>query len=222
LPEKLHILTFHGIGEYKKTMEQAERNYWVTRELFSEICAFAANRTDVMITVDDGNISDYEIAMPELLKNNLKGYFFIVADRIGKYGYCDAHHIVEMMRNGMSIGLHGMYHRAWPGLSEKELDIELIDARNRIEMIIAKEIVSVSCPFGYYNRKVLKRLSDLNYETVYTSSRGTSNQNSWLKHRTSVFRSDNMEKLSLLINNYHSKKFKILKRNIKSFVRRIY
>jgi peptidoglycan/xylan/chitin deacetylase (PgdA/CDA1 family) len=222
LSKKLHILTFHGIGDYRQPIDEGERKYWVTRELFSEICELAANRTDVFITVDDGNISDYEIAMPELMKNNLKGYFFFVVDWIGKNGYCNAHHIVEMMRNGMSIGLHGMYHRAWRGLQDKELDIELIEARNRLETIIGNKIISVSCPFGSYDRKVLKRLKELNYETVYTSDGGTANQNCWLKPRIRVLRNDNIKTLSMLTNNHLINKYKILKRNIRIFKKSIF
>lgn len=79
--------------------------------------------------------------MQELIKYNIKYYFYMVVDRIVKNGYCNKHHKLEIIINEMSIGLHGMYHRAWRGLRDKELNIELIEARNIIGSIIGNKIV---------------------------------------------------------------------------------
>lgn len=216
---RFHILTFHGIGEHKRSLDPGEDEVWVQEELFSEVCKFAAKRSDIKITFDDGNDSDIKIAMPELLKNNLKGIFFIVADRIGKQGYLKSCQLVEMKQDGMIIGLHGMYHRPWPGLSTKELNTELIDAKNKIEEIIGEKITLAALPFGAYNRRVLKRLKELDFKTVYTCDKGITIQDRWIQHRTSIYSDDDLEKIAKLIDNTHSSKLKILKRDIKFIVK---
>ena len=61
----------------------------------------------VVITFDDGNESDALIALPELVKRNLKAFFFVVGGRIGLPHYLDRVALRDLISAGMEIGSHG-------------------------------------------------------------------------------------------------------------------
>src|SRR5215470_15557920 len=89
------FLNFHGIGEPPPGIDRGERNYWWDKHPFlltlNEIAAEMSDYpSTVLITFDDGNASDLEIAMPALLERELMASFFVCAGRVGMQGYLDA------------------------------------------------------------------------------------------------------------------------------------
>ena len=54
------------------------------------------------------------------------------------------------------VGNHGMHHRKWATLDNRELQEEVIEAKDRLEQIVGSEIVEAACPFGSYDRRVLR------------------------------------------------------------------
>ena len=87
-----------------------------------------------IITFDDGNISDYEIAFPLLIKKKIQATFFIIADRINCKGYLNKYQLREMHENGMSIGSHSLSHKPLTTLSYKEVVTELCESK-RLEAV---------------------------------------------------------------------------------------
>ena len=103
----------------------------------------------------------------------------------------------------MIIGNHGMQHRKWPGLSERELREELVEARERIEQVTGARVAEAACPFGGYDRRVLERLRASGYEHVYTSDGGPTSAESWLQPRNTIVRGDDLQKVSgILTKDY--------------------
>ena len=47
------------------------------------------DQPEILITFDDGNVSDLTIALPELLKNGLRAEFFVCAGRLNDPNYLD-------------------------------------------------------------------------------------------------------------------------------------
>jgi peptidoglycan/xylan/chitin deacetylase (PgdA/CDA1 family) len=92
----------------------------------------------------------------------------------------------------MIIGNHGKLHRSWRGLTESELEAELVEARDRLENIISDKVIFAACPNGSYDRRVLKHLRACGYDRVYNSDRGWARQGSWLQARNSLLASDDL------------------------------
>ena len=57
-------LTFHGVGEPPRVLDRGEADVWVSKKRFVALLDAAAERDDVRITFDDGNVSDLEHALP--------------------------------------------------------------------------------------------------------------------------------------------------------------
>lgn len=185
------ILNFHGIGPPHSSIAPGESVFWILREPFTGLLdlvveARAKTGSTILLTFDDGNMSDAAIALPELAKRQLKATFFICARRIGLPHYLDREALADLQAAGMEVGTHGMDHRDWRSIDETTLDIELRDARKRIEDACGTPVKEVAVPFGSYNRRVLKRIRRERFQCVYTSDRGFARQNAWLKPRNTI------------------------------------
>jgi peptidoglycan/xylan/chitin deacetylase (PgdA/CDA1 family) len=120
----------------------------------------------------------------------------------------------------MKIGSHGMYHRKWSELGERELDQEIVDSRDCLEQIIGARIVEAACPFGGYNRRVLRRLLASGYERVYTSDGGPARAESWIQPRNTIVRGDDLQKVLGIITQASSGP-KAAWRQLKSLLKRL-
>ena len=184
--ERAINLTFHGVGEPQRRLDPGEANVWVSRERFLSILDSVTDRADVRITFDDGNASDVTHALPALRERGLKATFFVVAGRLGAPLFLDAAAVKELADAGMTIGSHGMRHRAWRGLDDGALREELVDAKAILEDVVGRPVTQAACPFGSYDRRVLRRLRGSGYHHVYTSDRGTTSSREFLQARNSI------------------------------------
>jgi peptidoglycan/xylan/chitin deacetylase (PgdA/CDA1 family) len=179
-------VTLHGVGEPTRALEAGENRVWLSRRDLQRVLDEARERDNVRITVDDGNRSDTDIVLPELDRRGLSAIFFIVGARLGYPGFVGVQDIQAMLAAEHAIGSHGMHHRAWRRLGRQALDLELSTARKVLESIAQRPITELSCPFGSYDRRVLRRIRELGYERLYTSDGGPVQRNAWLQPRTTI------------------------------------
>lgn len=192
MPQVLN-LTFHGIGKPRRQMEPGEDRVWVSPEQFRGILDVVRERRDVTISFDDGNLSDCEIALPELLSRGLTADFYLVASRIGQDEFVGRDGIKTLLDSGMRIGSHGMRHRPWRRLGSQDLHEELWLARDVLQQAIGRPVTRAACPFGDYGRRTLRALQEAGFDRVFTSDRGRCNPGQWLQPRTSICRDDGAE-----------------------------
>jgi peptidoglycan/xylan/chitin deacetylase (PgdA/CDA1 family) len=179
-------LTFHGIGDHGRRLDAGEEEVWLPLAQFLTVLDVVAERRDVRLTFDDGNGSDLEHALPALRERGLRATFFVVAGRLGVPGYVDASGVRALSLAGMTIGCHGMHHRPWRAVGDRMLHEELVETRNALEDIIEHPVVDAACPFGSYDRRVLRSLRRFGYRTIYTSDGGTAAPDAWIQARTTV------------------------------------
>lgn len=179
-------LTFHGVGDPGRRLDPGESDVWVTREQFLAVLDSVEDHAHVRITFDDGNASDVEHALPALRERGLDATFFVVAGRIGAPRFLDAAGVKELAAAGMTIGCHGMRHRPWRGLDDRALSEELLDAKAMLERVVERPITEAACPFGSYDRRVLRTLRKTGYHHVFTSDRGTTRSRDFLQARNSI------------------------------------
>jgi peptidoglycan/xylan/chitin deacetylase (PgdA/CDA1 family) len=184
MPQEL-TLTFHGLGEPPRAIADAERKVWVPVEWFQAIVD-ALPRHGVGLAFDDGNSSDVEQALPALAQRGLTARFFPLTGRIGAEGYLAAEDIARLDAAGMGVGSHGRDHRDWRTLDDGELHEELTTSRRMLAEIVGREITETACPFGSYDRRVLRASRAVGYRRIFNSDGGTGSTSSWLRPRTTV------------------------------------
>jgi peptidoglycan/xylan/chitin deacetylase (PgdA/CDA1 family) len=183
-------LTFHGVGGVDRALDPGEADVWVSRERFLAVLDAAEGRDDVRITFDDGNASDLELALPALQARGLSATFFVVAGRLGTDGFLDADGVRELQAAGMTIGSHGMRHRPWRELDDRALHEELVESKRMLEAVVDGPVAEAACPFGSYDRRVLRLLRGAGYRRIYTSDRGLARRGEWVQTRNSVHAAD--------------------------------
>ena len=188
--ERVTNVCFHGIGTPRRELEPGEDVYWVAEDRFRRILDEVATWPGVRLSFDDGNASDLAIGLPALLERGLTADFFVVAGRLGQPGSLDEDGVRELRRHGMGIGTHGMWHRSWRGMDQRERREEFVAARDRLATVTGAPVDAAACPRGQYDRRVLTDLRRQGYTRVYTSDRRPARAGSWLQPRFSVRRDD--------------------------------
>lgn len=188
-------LCFHGIGRPGRTLETGEDRYWIDTDTFFRILDLVAQRPEVRISFDDGNVSDVEIGLPALQERGLVASFFILAGRLGQPGSLCEEDVVALHRNRMIVGSHGMDHRPWRGMSPQARRLELVEARAQLVDIISDRVDRAACPLGQYDRALLRELRELDYHGVYVSDRRWTRPDAWLQPRFSVTSRDTSQSI---------------------------
>ncbi len=179
-------LTFHGIGEPERALEPGEEQFWLDSDQFQSALDSVEGRSDVRITFDDGNASDLEQALPRLRQRGLTATFFVVAGRLGDPGFLDEQDVRALAAAGMGIGSHGLRHRPWRGLDEPALKEEHAAAKRLLEEVVDRPVTEAACPFGSYDRCVLRSLRRHGYRRAYTSDPGMTRLDDWIQSRYTV------------------------------------
>jgi peptidoglycan/xylan/chitin deacetylase (PgdA/CDA1 family) len=179
------ILTFHGLGEPPVSATDGERKVWVPVAWFEAILDALPAR-GVGLAFDDGNASDIEHALPMLVRKERTARFFLLAGKIGAPGHVDAEGAGRLDAAGMRVGSHGCHHRDWRTLTTEELEEELEASRRTFAEVLGHDVTEAACPFGSYDRRVLRAVRRAGYRRVYNSDGGTCDTHAWLAARTTV------------------------------------
>lgn len=169
------ILNFHGVGKPSRDFEKGEEPYWINVQRFREILDLAANAAGTLggITFDDGNDSDFLVAVPELRARRMNATFFVLAGRLGERGYLTAEQVRQIDADPLfSIGSHGLMHRAWPELCDDDLVAELSRSRAILSELCGRPVHEAGLPFGRYDKRTLRHLAAQGYTAVYSSDGG--------------------------------------------------
>ncbi|MBR3941720.1 MAG: polysaccharide deacetylase family protein [Clostridia bacterium] len=140
------------------------------------------NQKTVVLTFDDGYMSDYVYALPILERHNARATFFVLGSRVNYYDYLtvDALKALSASPNA-EIGNHSLYlhlnnrftirrlhNQATPLYSFKDF------AKNKsyLESIIGKPVTSLSYPNGLYSATLEKMLRDRGITNITFSTGG--------------------------------------------------
>lgn len=219
-PDEVCNLCFHGIGTPGRALEPNEENFWVEPGQFEALLDVAARYPWVHITFDDGNKSDVELALPALQRRDLTAEFFIISGRLGEPGSLAASDVRGLVRAGMTIGSHGMRHRPWRAMNSHELHEELTGAQATIAEAAGQPVRHVSCPFGSYDRKVLKAIRERGFTRVFTVDGGGATGDAWLQSRYTVRVSDTPADIERRAHSPRGKTFPAAVQAGKSFIKR--
>lgn len=176
------ILMYHAVGagpdphyavhvdEFRAQLDWiAQRNGG--RCSVAEVLA-GARPPPVLITFDDGHISNYERAFPLLHERGLRAEFFINTAHVGNPGFVSWAHLREMAAAGMSIQSHGHTHRYFTALTPAELREELHQSRALIGEKLGIPATLLAPPGGRMDAQLPGVARELGYARVLNSQPG--------------------------------------------------
>lgn len=92
--------TVVSIEEFESHMEYlAGEGYRVltVKEYLNRLDSSKLSNKDIVLTFDDGHISNHQFALPILRKHSFSATFFIIAGNIGKRYYMGSREIFELL-----------------------------------------------------------------------------------------------------------------------------
>lgn len=140
---------------------------------------------DVFVTTswDDGAKEDLKIAKL-LEKYELKGTFYVP---IKYYKKGLSNNDIRLLSKKFEIGSHTVTHPRLAKLSAKKIGYELEESKKELGQIIHKNVISISYPYGNYNKLVLKIAKNCGYQYGRTVKRwATSTPKNWLDSAVTV------------------------------------
>jgi len=126
----------------------------------------------IMITFDDGHVSNLTLAVPILAKYNFCAEFFITTGCVGRPKYLDRKQIQALREAGMGVGSHTVSHPMLDNLGEEGIRNELKESKDFLEDLLGEEVIGVSIPGGRTNSDVRSIAFDCGYRAVLTSTLG--------------------------------------------------
>ena len=185
---KIPVLMYHSVQgrdsagsgcDYEIGEEEFENQIFFLKEhgfstvLFRDIMsAKRLPEKGIILTFDDGHLSNYTIAFPLLREYGLKAEFFISSDQVNIANRMTTHHLKEMYNSGMAIGSHGVTHLYLDDLSDFEAEKELKESRRSLSSIIGQPVFSFSAPGGRFRKQHLEAAQKCGYKVFCTSRPG--------------------------------------------------
>jgi len=142
----------------------------------------------IVLTFDDGHISNYEFALPVLIKHSFNATFFIIAENVGKLYYMGLPEIKELVDRNMEIGSHGLTHTYLTEISINEIKHEISESKRIIESIIEKPVEVFAYPGGHLNKNIIECVREQGYKAAVSCivGRNTRKTNPYLLKRIEI------------------------------------
>jgi peptidoglycan/xylan/chitin deacetylase (PgdA/CDA1 family) len=138
-------------------------------------------KKSVLITIDDGWRSVYEIAFPILKKYRYPATFFIYTDFIIQSSKTlDWDRLKEMAKSGISVQCHTRTHRYLDRRIGREtfkeyfetIQKDLTESARIIKQRVNPDVKYLAYPYGETNHLVIALLTKLGYRGAFTVTRG--------------------------------------------------
>lgn len=174
-----HRLRPTVLGYHELSATAVDYNYALTCRTFEEHLQLAAELAEnfgngespLVITFDDGHISNYTLALPLLQKYSCKAIFFVIGSRIGEHkDFMTWAHLRELVSLGHRVEAHGWSHTFLTHCSDVQLHSELVRTRQALEDSLGAPVSALSAPHGRWNRRVLKACAVAGYRTLFDSN----------------------------------------------------
>jgi len=138
-------------------------------------------KKSVLITMDDGYRSAYNIAYPILKKYGFTATLFIYTNFVGVSSMAITwDQLKEMKADGFAIGSHTIFHSDLTKPQDGETELEFMD-RIKKELFGSKKIIDqklgqdtfiLAYPFGHYDQRSIKVAMEAGYKMAVSVKRG--------------------------------------------------
>lgn len=176
----------------------------------------------IVLTFDDGHISNYRFALPVLNRHSFCATFFIIAGNIGKPYYMGPDEVKELLDNNMEIGSHGLTHAYLTELNLEEMKREISESKHVIESFTGKPVEVFAYPGGHTNKKVVECVKAAGYMAAVSCIVGRNNcrTDHFLLRRIELRRGSSLKSFQSAMNAKNIIFYKCIDKG-KSFVKKM-
>lgn len=182
------VLCYHQVRDWRPKDSKSARDYIIPTQVFNEHMQMLADsgytaispdqlyaylttgaalpKKPVMISFDDGNLDQYETAVPIMDKHGFKASFFIMTVAIGRRGkqpYMDKTQLKDLADRGHTIGAHTWDHHNVKKYQGDDWKTQIEEPNAKLESITGKPVRYFAYPFGLWNEAALPELQKRGY-----------------------------------------------------------
>jgi peptidoglycan/xylan/chitin deacetylase (PgdA/CDA1 family) len=185
----LPVLMYHGLHASAQAPGRFDVVYSVTPDDFARQLDWLAGNgyrgvrlrdlgaTDntckpVIISFDDGDVSNLEIALPLLTERGFAAEYFITADFVDQPGMLSTAGVRALADAGMGVQSHGCTHRYLEDLDAAALEAELRESKQRLESLTGGAVEALALPGGRGGERERRMALQLGYRDVLNSEPG--------------------------------------------------
>lgn len=121
----------------------------------------------IMLTFDDTDDDQYQVAVPEMKKYGFKAVFFIMTVSIGRPNYMTAAQVKELADAGNEIGSHTWDHHNVKKYEGKDWEVQIEKPLAQLEKITGKPIRYFAYPFGLWNEAAIPQLKQRGFIAAF-------------------------------------------------------
>lgn len=159
----LPVLMYHGLHASETDQGRFDSVYSVTPAAFTAQLdwlrrnGYQCVRLDdaesgrgkrIVISFDDGDVSNLTVALPLLADRGMTAECFITSDFIGESGMLTTHDVRKLADAGLGVQSHGRSHHFLEDLDEDAMFAELRDSKTRLEAASGQPVTALAFPGG--------------------------------------------------------------------------
>ncbi len=172
----------------------------------------------VVITIDDGWKSVYDIAYPVLKKYGFPATLFVYTNLIGTRSGLSWDQVKELSQNGFDIQNHTKTHRNLIQMQKDEtfekyfraIEKEIVASEKLIEKKLNKKCTYLAYPYGDTNNLVIALLKKYGYRGAFTVHRGGNPffMNNYIVNRSSIYGDYSLRRFQKNLTMFKKEKLK--------------
>ncbi len=124
-------------------------------------------RKPVMLSFDDGTAGQASEGLPQLVKRDMTGTFFVMTVVLGKPMWLSTRDVKRMADAGMTIGSHTYDHHAVTDLSGRDWKVQLEQCRETLRKASGQPVRHFAYPYGTVSREAYGHLKSAGYRTAF-------------------------------------------------------
>lgn len=180
--------------DFKAQLEYLRDNGFTSCSLNDVHSMLQDDKRKVIISFDDGHVSDANVALPLLQEYGFTAEFFFTTDWIGQVGYVDEEDIRALHAAGMGVGSHGVSHQFFNDFTFEQAEEEIVRSTSRLTEIIGVRVDRFSAPGGRLPNQLSQLVERCRLSFVCTSEIDTCNEKNYpleipriaIRHDTSM------------------------------------
>jgi len=144
----------------------------------------AVPHNSVLVTIDDGYLSTWSIALPILKTHGIPAVAFVTPDLVGRRISTDQHitrtyagwaELSELSVSGIEVASHSLSHRSLGSMSANQVREEAAKSKAMLEDRLGIEVSAFAYPYGTladFNTSTGRILREVGYRMAFTSQHG--------------------------------------------------
>lgn len=187
--KQVPVICYHQIRDWRPTDSKVDKDYIIPIASFKAHIKMLADNgyhtilpdqlydyltkgtplpsKPIILSFDDNDLDQYNVARPELKKYGFKGVFFIMTVTIGKKHYMSKAQIKQLSDEGNAIESHTWNHMNFKKYQGKDWQIQIDKPTKLLEEITGKPVKYFAYPYGLWNIQGLPQLHKRGFKMAF-------------------------------------------------------